>query len=194
MGEKFEHHSAAKRGTVPLLNPNMFRSSGFIIGRFGLCLTAWHNAKNTLLTSLEGLFIDVIAHDEQLDVALIQLPRNSYHYLDLGDSSSLEFGEPVFHYGFGMNELMGFHGFFEANKDELLRSDAQMMHGQSGGPLLNRRGEVVGMNKGHLFCDPEKMEKQPSHTGPSVYIPSNNIRTFLEQHATWTNQGWVKNN
>ena len=193
MDTKFSYHSQIKKGIVALVNSSLFRSTGFLIGRTGLCLTAWHNVKDTLMTTQDGAFVDILAHNENLDIALVQLPSNRYHYLDIGNSDNLQLGDRIFHYGFGMNELMGFHGYFQTNVEDKLYTSAHMMHGQSGGPLLNGEGKVVGINKGHFYCTQEKLENAPCHTGPSLYIPVNNIKNFLAEHAKYTSQGWVSN-
>ena len=188
----FPQHKQCKQGILPLIFPDFSKGSCFVIGITGLAISSWHSVQGKHATTPEGYFVDVVAHDEELDVALLQFPRKrNYSYLPIGDSAAVEAGAPVFHYGFGMNLLVGFHGFFQGRTADRLFSSAHMMHGQSGGPLVSVDGVVIGINKGHFYCSAEKTKVVPNHTGPSVYIPINNIRSFLEQHATYTADGWV---
>lgn len=103
----------------------------------------------------------IVKQDSQGDLAVLQIdaPPSALHPTRLGDSSTLTVGEPVLAIGNGLgyepslNE--GIHGrldriFDPGRHDEmqhLIQSDAAVNPGNSGGPLINSRGEVVGINK-----------------------------------------------
>lgn len=191
MLKAFEAHRDCKAGVLPLLYTNLSRGTSFCIGASGLALSSWHNVESEAVTTSEGQPVKVVAFDRNLDVALLQYPpKVKYTFLPLGDSQCVPVGSRVYHYGFGMDALMGFHGLFQGCIGNKVYSTAHMMHGQSGGPLVSEAGRVIGINKGHFYCSQEKIEQTPYHTGPSMYIPINNVKEFLGTHASLTAEGW----
>ena len=95
----------------------------------------------------------VVRYHARLDIALLQVPLDESKPLtDLPFATSAEIGEPVLALGFPLSskELTVTTGvvsaFQERNDVEVIQTDSALNPGNSGGPLLNMRGEVVGMN------------------------------------------------
>lgn len=65
-----------------------------------------------------------------------------------------------------------------------------MTHGMSGGPALNEKGQVVGVNQGHLNCRGASSKQNPAHTGPSKYIPVNKAKEFLSRKLKLGSKGY----
>ncbi len=139
--------------------PGNSRGSGFIINPDGYILTAHHvivgaSEVEILLHDRRRLKAQVIASDPQVDVALLKVEGREFPVLALGDSNGLKVGELVasLSYPFGresslsqgiisrkgrsQNVLAGF---------DFIQTSAGASAGSSGGPLVNIRGETVGM-------------------------------------------------
>ncbi|MFV9505948.1 MAG: S1C family serine protease [Oscillochloridaceae bacterium umkhey_bin13] len=99
----------------------------------------------------------LIARDERLDLALLALDEATLRPALLGDSSQLRVGELVFAVGSPWGQrsvvtagIVSAVGTIPARRGEqpasYIRSDVRLAPGSSGGPLLNARGAVVGIN------------------------------------------------
>ncbi|MFQ5780251.1 MAG: S1C family serine protease [Nitrospiria bacterium] len=178
--------------------------TGFIIDPAGLVLTAYHViapqprnrvAKEITVRLPDGreLPADVIGKDRKLDVALLRIEEGEgFHAAVLGDSAGLEIGEWVMTVGnaFGIEEAVtvgvvsGTGRVLGAGPyDHFIQTDAAIHAGNSGGPLLNIYGEVIGMNaavsasgQGIGFATPINMIKK--------------ILTSLEKDGKVT-RGWL---
>lgn len=100
----------------------------------------------------------VIAYDGDQDWAILKIPATGLPTLELGDAQQLEKGEPVVAIGYpaGLDArpTMGsFSGWFE----EQLLHDASTSSGNSGGPLVDRNGRVVGITRGELRSGTEEL-------------------------------------
>ncbi len=93
------------------------------------------------------------------DVALLEVERGSFKPARTGDSKKLATGEEVVALGFpggftdsGSSKLTVTRGIVSKTSDsfdglqDLIQTDAAINGGNSGGPLVNKRGEVIGMN------------------------------------------------
>lgn len=144
--------------------------SGFFVTSDGLIVTNKHvvaeeDAKYTVFTS-DGQEHEatVIARDPQYDVALIKIEGNNYPKLTLADSDLVQVGETAIAIGNALGEfqnsvsagvisglgrsvIAGDEGSDEVETlDQVIQTDAAINLGNSGGPLLNIYGEVVGIN------------------------------------------------
>ena len=137
--------------------------SGVIISPSGEILTNYHviasmgGGDNTLevKTSDQKTYkATVLGKDKELDIALIKIDAAHLPYAKLGDSDSVRIGEWVVAIGnpFGLEHTVT-QGIISAKGRKLdtgvssfLQTDAAINRGNSGGPLLNLRGEVVGIN------------------------------------------------
>jgi len=138
--------------------------SGVIISGSGEALTNWHvvdkaREVRVLLTGGESYTAKIVGTDKDTDVALLQLEAPSdkvFPYAILGDSSRLEEGDFVMAMGapWGMNRSVSI-GIISCTKRYLpdhseysywLQADASISPGNSGGPLVDTSGKVVGLN------------------------------------------------
>ncbi|MEY4731659.1 MAG: hypothetical protein RL681_605 [Candidatus Parcubacteria bacterium] len=143
--------------------------SGFIVSADGLIVTNKHvvadtKASYTVLTN-DGKKYDatVLARDPVQDIALVKITASGLPVLDLGDSEALELGQTAIAIGNALAEfrntvsvgvISGLSRTVTASGDNygeetirgVVQTDAAVNPGNSGGPLLNLRGEVVGIN------------------------------------------------
>jgi putative serine protease PepD len=138
--------------------------SGFVIDSNGTLLTNWHVVENASKVTVsfehsKTVEAHVVGKNPSQDLAVLKIPTEglSLHPLTLGDSSSVEVGEPVVAIGnpFGLSrtlttgvisalqrEITAPNGFAI---DNVLQTDAPINPGNSGGPLLNAKGQVIGI-------------------------------------------------
>ncbi|MDD3662434.1 MAG: trypsin-like peptidase domain-containing protein [Candidatus Pacebacteria bacterium] len=143
--------------------------SGFLISPDGLIVTNRHVVYqddvifNVLLNDGREYKAKVLDRDPVLDIALIKIEDNNLPYLTLADSDLLEVGETVIAIGNALGEfkntvsagvISGLSRSLTAGDnfgqkeylDKVIQTDAAINKGNSGGPLLNIYGEVVGIN------------------------------------------------
>jgi serine protease Do len=134
--------------------------TGFIIDADGSILTNHHviyRADRIMVRLSDGrsLRARVIGSDQATDIALIKIDGQGLPVAPLGDSSALRMGEWVCAIGnplgydhsvtVGVVSFLG-RKLFDASLDDYIQTDAAINFGNSGGPLINSRGEVVGIN------------------------------------------------
>lgn len=141
--------------------PRRGEGSGFIIDADGSILTNNHvidRAERITVKLADGrrLRAHVIGSDPDTDIALIKVDgRGGLPVAPLGDSSTLRMGEWVVAIGdplgyehsvtVGVVSYIG-RKLFDASLDSYIQTDAAINFGNSGGPLINARGEVIGIN------------------------------------------------
>ena len=142
-------------------SPRRGAGSGFIIDADGSILTNNHvidRAERIIVKLSDGrtLRARVIGADPDTDVALIKVDgQTGLPVAPIGDSSSLRMGEWVCAIGnplgyehsvtVGVVSYLG-RKLFDASLDNYIQTDAAINFGNSGGPLINSRGEVIGIN------------------------------------------------
>ena len=140
--------------------PREGSGSGFIIDPTGFVLTNYHvieGVDRITITIGDGRVFraTLVGVDPALDVALLKIPtREPLPVAPLGDSSSLRVGEWVCAIGnpleythsvtVGVVSFLG-RKVFDQSLDALIQTDAGITFGNSGGPLINARGQVVGI-------------------------------------------------
>lgn len=147
-------------------SPRKFKAkslgSGFIFSKAGYIMTNQHviseAEKITVRLSDQREFIaEVIAQDEERDFAVIKIPANDDLPLaPLGDSDRSEAGEWAIAIGnpFGLDRTVtigvisatGRAKIGIADHTNFIQTDASINFGNSGGPLLNASGNVIGIN------------------------------------------------
>jgi serine protease Do len=135
--------------------------SGFVYDNRGHVLTNNHvveNAEKITVTFSDGVEVPakVVGTDKQSDVAVIKVDNTSYPPLPKGDSSKLKVGELVMAVGspFELSQSVttGIISALERNNvrineyESFIQTDAPINRGNSGGPLVNMNGEVIGIN------------------------------------------------
>jgi serine protease Do len=143
--------------------------SGFLVSSDGYIVTNRHvvideDAEYTVFTNDgEQYDAEVVARDPMLDIAVIKIEGEGFDHLTFGDSDALEVGQSVIAIGNALAEFRNTvsvgvvsglsrsivaadqHGGFES-LDQLIQTDAAINGGNSGGPLLDLNGEVIGVN------------------------------------------------
>ena len=175
--------------------------SGFLISADGYIVTNEHvvqNAKEIVVTtgSGENLMADLIGVDPIFDVALLKIDRINMPFLKIGGSDDVIIGEWVIAMGnpFGLFSINNkptvtvgvisaknrdFGYLPEAGKvyQNMLQTDATINTGNSGGPLLNALGQVIGMNTFVYSGN----DQNGGSVGIGFAIPINRIKDIINQ-------------
>lgn len=179
--------------------------SGVLISVDGKVMTAAHlvhTADEITVEFLDGEVMEarVIASEPEADAALLQLEHVPAGALGakLGDSDKVEVGDQVFivgaPYGIGHTLTAGHISarhkpntvYSEFSLAEFLQTDAAINQGNSGGPMFNMAGEVIGIVS-HIIS------KSGGFEGLGFVVTSNLAhRLLLERKALWTGmEGYV---
>jgi S1-C subfamily serine protease len=184
--------------------------SGFVFDDRGYILTNFHVVEGA--QSIEVVLGDqtrypakFIGADQRNDVALVKIDPKGKHLvaLPIGDSASLQVGQKVLAIGnpFGFQSTLTTGVVSALGRtvqtseltfiDEAIQTDAAINRGNSGGPLINSRGEVIGINSaiftptgttaGIGFAIPINTAKRIAHdliTEGRVHLAYLGIRTF----------------
>jgi serine protease Do len=169
--------------------PRRGTGTGFLIDSDGSILTNHHvieGAERLTVKLADGrtLRADVVGSDPDTDIALIKVAGpGPFPHAMLGDSSKLRVGEWVCAIGnplayehtvtVGVVSFIG-RKLFDPSLDNYIQTDAAISFGNSGGPLINSRGQVIGINSA--------VSKQASNIGFAV--PINQARSVLKQLKT----------
>ncbi|MBX3715674.1 MAG: DegQ family serine endoprotease [Burkholderiales bacterium] len=166
--------------------------SGFVISADGYIVTNAHVIENAEVihvrfTDKREMKAKVIGADKRSDVALVKVEAANLPFLKLGDSNAVRVGEWVLAIGspFGFaNSVTA--GILSAKSRDLpadsgasdavpfLQTDVAVNPGNSGGPLFNLRGEVIGINS-QIFS------RTGSYAGISFAIPIDYAANVIEQ-------------
>jgi len=132
--------------------------SGFIISADGYVLTNAHVVESAdevyvTLTDKREYKAKIIGSDKRTDVALVKIEGSNLPRLTMGDSNKVRAGEWVIAIGspFGLENTVT-AGIVSAKARDtgdylpLIQTDVAVNPGNSGGPLINMRGEVIGIN------------------------------------------------
>lgn len=143
--------------------------TGIIVSENGYILTNWHVAGekyNTCYITLDNSNEykgTVVWADADLDLAIVKINASGLKYLEFADSDDIKLGEKVYAVGnpvgmefqrtvtsgiiSGLNRTVKIE---EENKlsymEDLIQTDASINSGNSGGPLVNEEGKVIGIN------------------------------------------------
>lgn len=162
--------------------------SGFIISADGLILTNHHvvdgaDEITVRLTDNREFTGKVLGSDAKTDIAVVKIEAKDLPYLTMGNSDELKVGEWVAAIGspFGLDNTVT-SGIVSAKSRKLpsdqyvpfIQTDVAVNPGNSGGPLFNMKGEVVGINS-QIFST------SGGFMGLSFAIPSNLAMQIKDQ-------------
>jgi len=165
--------------------------SGFIMSNDGYIITNHHVVANAdritvTLTDRREFTAEIVGSDELSDVALIKINATGLPAVRFGDSEKVRVGEWVLAIGspFGL-EFSAAAGIVSAksrnvpsrgpaNYVSFIQTDVAINQGNSGGPLFNLAGEVIGINS-------QILSSTGGSNGISFAIPSNMALNVLEQ-------------
>ncbi len=162
--------------------------SGFIISKDGLIVTNNHVVQNATevrvtLANDKNYIAKLIGKDERSDVALLKINGNNLPYVRFGNSDKLRVGNWVIAIGnpiglggsvsAGIVSALG-RNIKASNYDDFIQTDAAINRGNSGGPLFNIKGEVVGINS-IIYSE------TGGNIGIGFAIPSNQALQVIDQ-------------
>ena len=174
--------------------------SGFVISADGLIVTNNHvidgaDEINAVFSDGRTLRAELVGTDEATDVAVLKVSRDEpFAFVEFADSDKAEVGDWVIAignpFGFGGSVSVGIvsarnRDIQSGNYDDYIQTDAAINRGNSGGPLFNLNGEVLGVNTAII-----------SPTGGSVglgfSIPSNLVKQISGQIIEYgkARRGW----
>jgi putative serine protease PepD len=172
------------------------QGSGFVYDGAGHVITNEHvvegaNAISVRFWNGATYRATLVGTDPSTDVAVIKVnaPTSMLHPIALGNSSALQVGQTVVAIGspYGLEETLT-AGIVSALHREMtapnnftiadsIQTDAAINHGNSGGPLLDLSGRVVGINA-------QIKSDTGENTGVGFAVPSNTVRSIVSQLLT----------
>ena len=176
----------------PQMRTEQSMGSGFIVDSKGYILTNSHvvgdgKYKNITVSLIDGTkeVGQVLWYDTTLDLAVVKINKTGLPVAELGDSDKLLVGEPAVAIGnpmtldlertvtqgiiSGLNRSIVFENGTVI--EPLLQTDASINSGNSGGPLFNAKGQVIGINTAKMM----------TAEGLGFAIPINTAKPIVEQ-------------
>ncbi len=170
-------------------SPYLGLGSGFVVDPKGVILTNYHvvqGASEVVVNFKDGRKITSkdIKTDPKTDLAIVRVEAESpLPYLEMGDSAAMEIGDRVLAVGapFGLSGSVT-AGIVSAKQrslhmnmyEDFLQTDAAINHGNSGGPLVNLEGKVIGINSAIK-------SRTGGFQGVGMAISSNLANNIMEQ-------------
>jgi S1-C subfamily serine protease len=171
--------------------PRQYRAqgqgSGVIVDEAGFILTNYHMVENAQqiqvkLSDNEIRSAEIVGLDPATDLAVLKISPGGLIAAQWGDSDALEVGGLVWAVGnpFGLDRSVTF-GIISAKSrqhvsespyQDFLQTDAAVNPGNSGGPLINMGGQIIGINTAIYG---------PTYQGISFALPSNAAKAAYEQ-------------
>ncbi|MBI3189810.1 MAG: trypsin-like peptidase domain-containing protein [Ignavibacteriales bacterium] len=170
--------------------------SGFIISPDGYIITNDHVAGNgskitVTLTNKEKYEAQLIGTDPITDICLLKIDGKNFPYMQFGNSDDVIIGEWVIALGnpFGLFEIsdkptvtvgvisatgMNINAGDNHSYRGMIQTDASINSGNSGGPLINSVGEVIGVNS--VIFTPNQ-----GSVGVGFAVPSNRVKRVLDE-------------
>ena len=179
-----------ERQTRPRFFKQRALGSGVIVSRDGYILTNYHvvDGANQIRVDLkDGRTLDakLVGTDKPSDLALIKINATDLEALSLGDSDAVQVGDVVLAVGnplgIGQTVTMGIisakgrsTSVGDGSYEDFLQTDAPINHGNSGGALVDTRGELIGINS-------QILSNSDGNIGIGFAIPSNMARNVMDQ-------------
>jgi S1-C subfamily serine protease len=169
--------------------------SGFVIDKSGLVVTNYHvvgDARTVYVSfsNSDSMRAEIVGRDASTDVALLKVIASSRALkpLRLGDSDAVQVGDEVAAIGnplgyersITLGIVSALHRSLTspggAPIDRVIQTDAVLNRGNSGGPLLNAQGDVIGVSSAIAEGDPGT-----GNTGIGFAIPVNTVKDVVAQ-------------
>ena len=169
--------------------------SGFVLDKAGHIVTNFHvidgaDQIRVSFSNRDTVGADLVGNDPSTDIAVLQVEANASALtpLPLGDSDKVRVGDPVVAIGnpFGLDRTAT-AGIVSALQrlitapnqftiDHVIQTDAPINRGNSGGPLLNDRGQVIGVN-----TQIETGGISTGNVGIGFSVPANTVKDVVAQ-------------
>jgi S1-C subfamily serine protease len=171
------------------------QGSGFVLDKAGHIVTNYHVVRDAdqirvSFSNRDTVEARLVGTDPSTDLAVLQVDTSASALtpLPLGDSDRVQVGDPVVAIGnpFGLDRtatsgivsalqrLITSPNFFTI--DHVIQTDAPINHGNSGGPLLNSRAQVIGVN-----TQIETGGVASGNVGIGFAVPSNTVKDVVAQ-------------
>jgi S1-C subfamily serine protease len=177
------------------LGPGAKLGSGFVIDKTGHIVTNYHVVEGTdnvtvSFSNRDSVDAQIVGTDPSTDLALLRVrtAASALTPLPLGNSDKVQVGDPVVAIGnpFGLDRTVT-SGIVSALQrlitapnrftiDHVIQTDAPINHGNSGGPLLNARGQVIGVN-----TQIETGDIATGNVGVGFSVPTNTVKDVVAQ-------------
>ncbi len=144
--------------SVVTIRTDVAQGTGFIISSNGYVVTNAHvlsggTYAEAITFNQEIKEMKLIGYDKNMDIALLKID-GTYNYLELGNSDNVKVGEKVIAIGnplglsFSVSEgiVSAVHRTGSNDLPVYIQTDASLNPGNSGGPLINTDGKVIGIN------------------------------------------------
>jgi len=200
--EFFKEYFDNERRNSPSQRPMTGLGSGFIIDKDGIIVTNNHVIEGAdeitvIMSNQQEFTAELLGRDPKADLAVLKIDPGSTKLLEVpwGDSEAMRVGD----WSIAIGNPLGLGGTVTAgiisaiSRDlgsgpyvKFLQTDASINRGNSGGPLFNIEGEVIGINSAII-----------SQTGGSIglgfAIPSNSAKKIVQQLKDFgrTKRGWL---
>ena len=175
--------------------------SGFVVDPDGLIVTNWHvvdGAFEIFATFADGSRVkaEVVNAARLVDIALLKVDAGrKLAAVRWADSSKVQVGDAALAIGnplgVGLSVTAGIVSALNRNLmdtpyDDFIQTDAPINHGNSGGPLFNLKGEVIGINTALI-------SPTSGSAGLGFAIPANDARFVVDRliHYGWVRPGWL---
>ncbi|MFN3935815.1 DegQ family serine endoprotease [Parvibaculum sp.] len=175
--------------------------SGFVIDPSGVVVTNNHvieGADRIEVTFTDGTTLPAViaGTDPKTDLAVLRVESDKpLPHVDLGDSGSLRVGDWVIAignpFGLGGTVTAGIvsalnRDIHAGNYDDFIQTDAAINRGNSGGPLFNLDGQVVGVNSAII-------SPSGASVGIGFAVPSSTVKPIVAQILEYgeTRRGWI---
>ena len=170
--------------------------SGVVIDPQGYVVTNNHvvegnESLSVIMASGDKRDVELVGTDAFSDLAVLYLEGDNLPAADLGDSSQLQPGERVIAIGSALGDfrntvtsgvISGLERSIAVDEgfalEGLIQTDTAINHGNSGGPLVNLQGQVIGINT--LIIRGDSYSRDVAE-GLGFAIPSNTVRLVVEQ-------------
>ena len=177
--------------TTKAHRPYYFWGSGFVVEPSGILVTNRHVIAGADRITVTGrdippLQAKILYVSGLLDLALLKIDAGrKLPVLTLGDSDTLHIGDPVLALGnplgIGLSVSAGIVSALDRNiretaYDDFIQTDAAINHGNSGGPMIDMDGKVVGIDTA-LYSSPHNT----GSIGLGFAMPANDARFIIEQ-------------
>jgi putative serine protease PepD len=179
--------------------------TGFVVSSDGKIVTNEHVVDGAtavtvkLGTDGKEMTAQVLGADASKDLAVLKVDATNLHALSLGDSSSLQVGDNVYAIGnpYGLDHTLT-SGIVSALNREIqapdgtpipgaIQTDAALNPGNSGGPLLDADGKVVGVNS-QIASSGSSSGGTGGNVGIGFAIPAKTVQAFVDNPTTSDSQ------
>lgn len=192
--------ASAQISSNGIVNTENNIGTGFVIDPGGLIVTNQHVVSDTTATYIvvtsddKEYDVQSIARDDVYDIAILKIDAENLKALTLGDSDAVVVGQDVIAIGTPLGEyagsvtkgiISGLHRTVTASSDwydstsktyeDVIQTDAAVNPGNSGGPLLNGQGEVIGIN----------FATTSNANNISFALPINRVKERISEYRTY---------